>query len=117
MIGYLPFWLLIIIIYFIYLFTKWILFASAAGVYASSVSDSIFRFNNISWSSRWGIAIRSNGGGAMSYRNYIGWNRIDYTGTKTMDFGGISLIGEGYTGNIDIYTIKLCARIVLMHIL
>ena len=46
----------------------------------------------------------------MSYRNYIGWNRIDYTGTKTMDFGGISLIGEGYTGNIDIYTINFMCK-------
>lgn len=74
--------------------------ASAGGIYASSVSDSTFRFNTINYGSRWGIAIRSNGPQtAMSKNNYVGFNRINMVGLKTRDFGGISLIGDGYTGS------------------
>ena len=63
-----------------------ILASAVGGIYGSSVSDSIFIFNNISYVSRWGIAVRSNNNNSMSYRNYLSYNIINYVGLKTSDF-------------------------------
>eukprot|EP01084_Bolivina_argentea_P180532 311906_1 len=77
--------------------------ASAGGIYGSSVSNSRFIYNNISHCSRWGISIRSQNNNSMSYKNNISYNIINYIGLKTSDFGGISLIGNGYTGTYILY--------------
>lgn len=73
------------------------LLSSAAGVLASSASNCTFRRNVIVNSSRWGIAIRSNGAHAMSTDNTVELNRIEGAGQATRDLGGISLIGAGET--------------------
>eukprot|EP00051_Salpingoeca_urceolata_P033824 m.502529 g.502529 ORF g.502529 m.502529 type:complete len:738 (-) comp67877_c0_seq1:32-2245(-) len=73
--------------------------ASAAGILASSVSDAEFAGNHVYHGSRWGIAVRSNVG-ALSLRNHIHHNVIKHVGLRTRDLGGISLIGQGYTGTV-----------------
>jgi hypothetical protein len=75
--------------------------ASAAGVVVSSASNVSISHNNISDCSRWGIAVRSNGG-AGSWNNTIGpGNRVLRTGLTTSDFGAISLIDHTSTHNVS----------------
>jgi hypothetical protein len=71
--------------------------ASAAGIMGTTVSMSTFRSNNISNSSRWGIAVRSNGD-AGSLNNLIELNRIENSGQKSRDLGAISLMGSHTPG-------------------
>ena len=73
--------------------------SSAAGVLASTASDCVFRGNSVSNSSRWGIAVRTQGA-ATSRNNLIELNRIVGSGQATRDLGGISLIGAGNTGTV-----------------
>ena len=65
--------------------------ASAGGVVISSASNVRILRNNISRSSRWGIAVRSNHE-APSANNTIEGNRVAETGLLTADFGAISFI-------------------------
>ena len=67
--------------------------ASAAGILATTVSGAVFRGNTIRYSSRWGIAVRSEPKGALSRGNLLELNRIYDSGMKTRDLGGISLLG------------------------
>ena len=76
--------------------------ASAAGIYACTVSNSIFKFNNVTNSSRWGIAIRSQES-FYSLNNEVSYNIIKNTGLKTRDYGGLSFIGTGYTNTTVTY--------------
>ena len=66
---------------------------SAAGVYVSTGSDIAIVSNDISYSSRWGIAVRSEETSySPSYRNLIALNRVYHTGLATSDLGAISVI-------------------------
>lgn len=69
--------------------------ASAAGIVASSVSFANFSNNTIRWSSRWGVAIRSNGGNDIAVGNAAERNVIRDVGLSTRDMGGLSFIGPG----------------------
>ena len=55
------------------------------------------RSNRVLNSSRWGIAVRSNGD-AASLANLIELNWIDGSGQTTRDLGGISLMGSATPG-------------------
>ena len=75
--------------------------ASAGGVVASSASNLSITHNDISDCSRWGIAVRSNGG-AGSWNNTIGpGNRVVRTGLTTADFGAISFIDHTSPPNVS----------------
>ena len=66
--------------------------SSAAGILGSSASACTFRANRVFNSSRWGIALRSNGATA-SRQNLVELNLVEGAGQQTRDLGGISLIG------------------------
>ena len=66
--------------------------SSAAGILGSSASFCTFRANTVFNSSRWGIALRSNGATA-SRANLVELNLVEGAGQQTRDLGGISLIG------------------------
>lgn len=74
--------------------------ASAAGIVGSSVSYSNISFNTIRWSSRWGIAIRSNGNNELSFQNVVERNKIRDVGMSTRDMGGLSFIGKGHVNTV-----------------
>ena len=74
--------------------------ASAAGVVGSSVSFANISDNTIRWSSRWGIAIRSNGARELSLNNVVERNTIQDVGLSTRDMGGLSFIGSGHVGTL-----------------
>lgn len=74
--------------------------ASAGGVVINTASFTTVSGNNISDSSRWGIAARSNGPHAFSQNNSITSNRIFRSGQKTRDMGALSVIGVGETGTV-----------------
>ena len=74
--------------------------ASAAGIVGSSVSYSNISFNTIRWSSRWGIAIRSNGNNELSFQNVVEGNKIRDVGLSTRDMGGLSFIGSGHVNTV-----------------
>ena len=73
--------------------------ASAGGVFVTSASNVYIGQNNISHSSRWGIAVRSNLG-ASSGNIAVEGNRISDTGLLTADFGAISFIDHTDTHNV-----------------
>lgn len=83
--------------------------SSAAGVVASTLSHSVIAGNNISFSSRWGIAVRSQGSD-ISYGNLIERNKLFNLALTTRDLGGLSFIGLGDAGTTVRYN---CVRDVI----
>lgn len=73
--------------------------ASAAGIFASTVSLSNFADNDIRYTSRWGIAVRGGYGSATgpaeSHGNRIERNKLSQLAQTTRDLGGLSFIGQG----------------------
>ena len=65
--------------------------AAAAGVFITSASNVLVRGNNISNTSRWGIASRSNRN-AASHNIVVEQNRLQHIGLSTADMGAISFI-------------------------
>lgn len=66
--------------------------ASAAGVLLSTASRVVVSRNAISNTSRWGVAVRSNGATSLSSDVTISGNRIVRTGLHTRDLGAVSNI-------------------------
>lgn len=80
--------------------------ASAAGIMTSTASFSNFSDNTISYTSRWGIALRggymygSSSAPAESYGNRIERNYLSHLAQCTRDLGGLSFIGQGHAETV-----------------
>jgi hypothetical protein len=73
--------------------------ASAAGVIGSTVANTSIISNVISYSSRWGVHIRSNGRDT-STDNIVADNRLSNLAQLTRDLGGLSFIGAGHSRTV-----------------
>lgn len=84
---------------------------SSAGVFVSTASHMIIARNNISWSPRWGIAVRSEEvTRSASLHNLIEHNRVHHTGLATSDLGAISVIAWSGGPNANTTIRENCVR-------
>ena len=74
---------------------------AAAGVEGYDVKDNIIAYNDIEYSSRWGISIK-DGGSHVNIGNVIEYNQILHTNTEQVDTGAIAMLGRS---GIDTNTI------------
>ena len=86
---------------------------SAGGVFLTTARDVLVSGNKISNTSRWGVAMRSNGNEALSRNVVISGNTIIRTGLHTRDFGGISTIDSSEGSNTGVVIEGNCVRDVI----
>ena len=79
--------------------------SAAAGVFVTSASFIVVRDNNISNTSRWGIAVRSNRG-APSHDVVVEHNRLRHIGLRTADMGAISFIDHTESHDVQVRTVE-----------
>eukprot|EP01049_Picozoa_sp_SAG25_P010864 SAG25_NODE_1241_length_3517_cov_2.244587_4_plen_133_part_00 len=79
--------------------------SAAAGVFITSASRLLVSDNNISNTSRWGIASRSNRG-APSHHIVVQRNRLRHIGLTTADMGAISFIDHTESHTVKVRAIS-----------
>lgn len=87
---------------------------SAAGIFASTTSHSNISSNEIRYSTRWGIAVRSEEATRSASRhNVIDRNKIQHTALSTSDMGAISVIAYEVPPDANTSITNNCVRDVI----